>query len=77
METYPMAIGGSAFEKEVRDLNVNPAFIAGANWMREQMIKDAIEGVARPFDEEIWCVLDKYTYKDGDKIKLIILKDYE
>ena len=75
MENYPMAIGGAAFEKAIRDINVNPSFIAGAEWMKERMIKDAIEGIARLFDEEIWCALDKYTYKDGDKIKIIILKD--
>ena len=52
-------------------------FKAGAEWQREQMLKDAVDGIARPDDCEIWVNLKgyDYNYKDGDKIKLIIIKE--
>jgi hypothetical protein len=53
------------------------AFIAGANWQKEQMLKDAVEGTAHPEDCEIWVNLLGYGYKynDGDKVKIIIVKE--
>lgn len=43
---------------------------------KEQMIKDAVEGTAHPIDQEIWSDLDKFPdIEDGDKVKLIIIKE--
>lgn len=55
------------------------AFKAGAKWQRERMMEDSIDGIARPDDCEIWVNLKGYgyNYKDGDKIKLIIIKEEE
>jgi len=46
---------------------------------KEQMLKDAVEGVAQPDDCEIWINLVGYGYKfnDGDKVKIIIVPDKE
>lgn len=54
-------------------------FKAGAEWQRERMMEDAIDGIARPDDCEIWVNLKGYgyNYKDGDKIKLIIIMEEE
>lgn len=51
----------------------------GKKAMREQMMKDAVEGRAHPEECEIWVNLlgYGYKYKDGDKVKIIILKDAE
>lgn len=44
---------------------------------REQMMKEAIEGEVHPDDCEIWVNLVGYGYKfnDGDKVKLIVIKE--
>lgn len=57
---------GSKCQEEV------DSFIAGANWQKEQMMKEAIEGIARPDDSEIWCNLASFNLKDGDKVKVIV-----
>ena len=46
---------------------------------KEEMMKEAMEGIARPDDCEIWVDLVGYGYKfrDGEKIKLIIIKENE
>lgn len=41
----------------------------------EQMMKDAIEGVAHPDDQEIWCDLDKYNLEDCEKVQIIVIKE--
>ena len=46
----------------------------GMKLQREQMMKQAIEGVARPDDCEVWCNLDSVNLKDGDKVKIVIIK---
>ena len=52
-------------------------FIAGAEWQKSQMLKDAAEGIAHPEECEIWVNLLGYGYKynDGDKVKIIIVKE--
>jgi hypothetical protein len=50
-------------------------FRFGANWKKEQLIKEAINGIARPDDGEVWCDLRPFNFKDGDKLKLIIIKE--
>lgn len=54
---------------------VSEAFKAGANWHKEQMMKNVIEATARPDDGEIWCNLESFQLEDGDKVKVIIIKD--
>ncbi len=55
-------------------LQLRRAVCFGAQWQKEQMIKDAIEGIARPDDSEIWCNLDSFNLKDGEKVKIVIVK---
>jgi hypothetical protein len=50
-------------------------FRFGVNWKKEQLIKEAINGIARPDDGEVWCDLRPFNFKDGDKLKLIITKE--
>jgi len=38
---------------------------------------EAVDGIAHPDDQEVWCNLDKFHLKDGDKVKVIILKQEE
>lgn len=58
----------------VQDAMINE-FIHGAKWKEEQMMKQAIEGVAIPDDCEVWCNLDSFNLKEGDKIKVIVIKE--
>ena len=46
----------------------------GMKLQREQMMEQAIDGVARPDDCEVWCNLDSLNLKDGDKVKIVIVK---
>ena len=60
-------------------------FIAGRDWFKEQMMKDAIEGFIevemgrqenKPYD--VYAVsdsLDTTKFKIGDKVKVIIIKE--
>lgn len=50
-------------------------FKAGAQWQEEQMMAKAVEGIAHPDDKEIWCDLEKYHLSDGDKVKVIVIKE--
>ena len=51
------------------------SFKAGADWQKGQMMSKAVDGIARPDDGEIWCDLKSFNFKDGDKVKVIIIKD--
>ena len=66
-------------DKQTIKLAENHTMLAGMMKERERMLKNAIEGVARPDDCEIWVNLKgcNCNYKDGDKIKLIIIKEEE
>lgn len=46
----------------------------GKKIMQEEMMKEAIEGVAYPDDEQIWCDLDRCSLENGEKVKFIITK---
>lgn len=57
--------------------DIKDAFIAGAEWQKEQMMKDAVEG---DYDCQYMTpavFLDKYLdgIKDGDKVRIIIVKE--
>lgn len=50
-------------------------FKVGAKWQKEQLIKEAIDGIARPDDDEVWCDLKSFSLKDNDKVKIIIIEE--
>ena len=50
-------------------------FKAGAKWQKEQMMANAIDGTARPYDNEIWCNLAYSNLEDGNKVKVIVIKE--
>ena len=52
---------------------VKDAVIWGANWQREQMLKDAVEGVSLPQDED----LEKYEKEYFEKWKDDIISVYD
>ena len=64
-------------------------FIAGARWQKEQMLKEAVEGKVVELGEtykdlsisvggkELNEVLQPLGVKDGDKVKVIIVKEAE
>ena len=54
---------------------IQEAFKAGAQWKKEQMMVNAVDGIARPNDNEIWCILDSFNLKDGDKVRVIVIKE--
>lgn len=58
---------------------IDKAFKAGAEWQKSQMMREAVEGIARPDDCEIWVNLYGYGYdiKDGDKVKVIVIPEYK
>lgn len=64
------------------DARVRAAFVVGANWQKEQMMKDAIECNIGWYDGPLLDytqqqqdkALDKIGAKIGDKVKLIIIK---
>ena len=54
-------------------------FIAGAEWQREKMLKDAVEGVVMNFSSntprpQIDVFVDPHKYCSGDKVKIVIIK---
>lgn len=55
------------------------AFKAGANWQKDKLIKDAIEGYVDQleFPDKTWIELSATPkdLKDGDEVKLIVLKE--
>jgi len=59
--------------------SIKSAFIAGGEWMREQMMKEAVEGEVESFSNmefpEVSVPLNPAYFKPGDKVKLIIIKE--
>lgn len=55
----------------------NKGVAEGRRLEREDMLKDAVVGIAQPDDCEIWVNLVGYGYKfnEGDKVRIIIVKD--
>lgn len=47
----------------------------GMRLQKEQMMEQTIDGIARPDDSELWCDLDSFNLKDGNKVKVIIIKE--
>lgn len=51
------------------------AFIAGAQWQKEQLMENAVEAVIHPYDGEIWVDKDLLSvYNDYQHVKLIIIE---
>ncbi len=57
--------------------DIGAAFQAGANWQKQQMMKDAVDGNIVNTQYPTQVQLNTYTqkFKDGDKVKLIIVKE--
>lgn len=56
----------------------NQDFIAGAQWQKEQMIKDAYTGIYDCCDDTSWIEFKGWllsTSEVGEKIKLVIIKE--
>lgn len=56
------------------------AFIAGAEWQKSQMLKDAVEGKTfyLPFGKwRVTTLVGKDKIKEGDKVRIIVLKEGE
>ena len=61
-------------DKSIIELAEDHAMFAGMEKMKEEMMKKAVEGIARPDDNKIWCDLDSFNLKDGDKCRVIVIK---
>jgi hypothetical protein len=64
--------------------DLEEAFIAGAKWQKQQMMKDAVEGKIYGYDDgsfeliASWLDMPKSPiFKDGDKVKIVIVKSDE
>ena len=61
---------------------VRPAFIAGAEWQKEQMMKEAVEGVVHHYGNVHWIVTDQgelaarlKQFRQDEKVRLVIVKE--
>ena len=50
-------------------------FKAGSQWKEQQLMAKAVDGVVMPNDDEIWCELKSFDFKEGDKVKVIVIKE--
>ena len=62
-------------DQSIIELAEDHAMLAGMEKKKEQMMARAVEGIARPDDNEIWCDLDSFNLKDGDKCRVIVIKE--
>lgn len=73
-------------EQDIIETAEEHAFLAGANWQKEQMMKDAVDAdaVFDYYDDQDRLYVSilatdvlakKYSLKDGDKVKIIIVKE--
>ena len=58
MSTHPMAIGGDAFDDMVYRMNINPAFISGAEWILNNLWKPADDNELPEIDREVVALLE-------------------
>ena len=63
----------------IKNNNSTPTFIDaieyGMKMQKEQMMVKAVDGIARPDDDEVWCDLKSFNFKDGDKVKVLVIKE--
>ena len=50
MSILPVAVGGAAFADDVEQMNINPSFVAGAEWADKTMIEKAIKWLEYNFN---------------------------
>ena len=62
-------------DQEIIETAIHHAYHNGRLEMKEQLIKEAVDGIARPDDNEIWCDLSTLNFKDGDKCKVVLIKE--
>ena len=60
-------------DQETIELAEDHAMLAGMNKMKEEMMKDAVDG--EYWDGSIYLDNRPTEYKDGDKVKIIIVKE--
>lgn len=70
---------GHNVEPENDKLQLMDAFIAGAKWQKEQMMKDAVEGTVMDFSSnqprpQVDVYVDPNKYCTGDKVRIIVCK---
>lgn len=66
MNTRPVCIGGASFEEDMRMFNRNPAFEAGAEWMKKKFIDKACEWLEDiDFEMQYQYSEDGSTFFDG------------
>lgn len=65
------------------DMTAYRAFIAGAKWQKAKMMKEAVDAKIYGYDDgsyeliASWLDLPKGIYKDGDKVRVIVIKEDE
>ena len=82
---YPlsMATTPSNLERNAKRVGYEEGFIAGANWQKEQMMKEAVEADVNTYGDLVagksWAefVVEIPTENLGDKVKIIIVKSDE
>ena len=62
-------------DQEIIETAIHHAYHNGRLEMKEQMTAEAIDGIARPDNNEIWCDLSTLNFKDGDKCKVVLIKE--
>lgn len=70
MSTHPMAIGGDALADLVYRCNINPSFIAGAEWSIDKVIEKACEWIK----ENTMKYLSIENCEDEDGIEFVFHK---
>lgn len=74
IDTYLATYFGG--EKEKQDWPfLKKMAIHFAEWQKKQLMKDAIEMVAYPKYGELWGNLIRTGCKDGDRVKVIVIKE--
>ena len=60
MSQRPMAIGGDAFADMVYKMNINPSFIAGAEWISNNLWKPADGDDLPEYEREVIVLIQPY-----------------
>ena len=47
---------------------------AGDRVARKQMMKEAIDAIARPYEQELWCDFTDLHFDDNEPVKVIIIR---
>lgn len=66
------------YEGKTQGEIVEAAFKAGAEWQKEQMMKEAVEGTVHNFSSykpHPTVLVDAKGFNQGDKVRIIIVKE--